>query len=62
MKLQMFSKVLRGIKILEKYAVKQNFLKQANSFKRSFLSLFPTRSETSVNIRIKYIRINDNVG
>jgi hypothetical protein len=27
----------------------ENFLKQANSFKRSFLSLFPTRSETSVN-------------
>jgi hypothetical protein len=27
----------------------ENFLKQANSFKRSFLSLFPSRSETSVN-------------
>jgi hypothetical protein len=30
----------------------ENLLKQANSFKRSFLSVFPTRSETGVNIRI----------
>ena len=28
---------------------KENFLRQANSFKRSFLSIFPTQSETSVN-------------
>ena len=27
----------------------ENFLKQANSFKRSFFSLFPSKSETSVN-------------